>query len=114
MVMDKDKTTSFVVSAIFGFSIWGFSQSVTGEVEPWDADVKYYILSLFGVGIITGAVIPKNVWLVYLGVVFGQLLYMIIFIGSGPLLPLGVIVLCGYALISFAGAAFVARFRRSF
>jgi hypothetical protein len=83
-------------------------------VEFWDADLKYYILSLLGVAVIVGGLFPKNVWFVHLGVVFGQLLYMIIFIGSGPLLPLGVIVLCGYGFISFASAAFVARLRKNF
>ena len=112
--MDKDKTISFVVSAIFGFGIWAFSQIATGELEPWDADSKYYILSLLGVGVIVGALIPKKVWFVYLGVVCGQFLYMTLFIGSGPLLPLGVIVLGGYSILSFASAAFVAKLRRRF
>ena len=59
-----------------------------------------------------GGLIPKHLWTVFLGVVVGQILYMLIFIPSGPLLLIGIVFLMGYGLISLIAAIFAARLRR--
>ena len=110
--MKKDKIISFCVAFGLGAVIWALSPLVTGEIEPWDADSQYYIVSLLVSGAIVGGLIPKNLWTVFLGVVIGQLIYILIFLPSGPLLSLGIIILGGYALFSLIAAIFAARLRR--
>ena len=84
---------------------------ITGEVEPWDGSFSYYIISLMLVCAIAGVLIPRNLWMVFIGVFMGQMIYMLIFIPSGPLLPFGMILLAGYSIISFGAALFAARIK---
>ena len=110
--MNKDKAISLCVASGLGAIIWAISPFVTGEIEPWDADSPYYIVSLILAGTIVGGLIPKHLWTVFLGVVVGQIIYMLIFIPSGPLLLIGIVFLVGYGLLSLIAAIFAARFRR--
>jgi hypothetical protein len=48
----------------------------------------------------------------YPGVLFGQLIYMLLFLPVGPLIVIGLIFLAGYSLLSLAGAAGGAGMRR--
>ena len=110
--MNKDITISLSVAAGFGVLIWVMSPVITGEIEPWDAESPYYFVSLLVAGLIVGALIPRHVWAVLLGIVVGQLIYMLIFLPLGPLTPLGIIFMAVYGLLSLIGAAFAARLRR--
>lgn len=110
--MNKNKVISLCVASVLGAIIWTISPFVTGEIEPWDADSPYYVVSLILAGSIVGGLIPKHLWTVFLGVVAGQIIYMFVFIPSGPLLLIGIVFLVGYGLISLIAAIFAARFRR--
>jgi hypothetical protein len=111
--MNKGKVISLCIALGLGAAIWALSPLITGNVEPWDGGFPYYIMALILVGAIIGGLIPRNLWMVFIGVYLGQMIYMLIFIPSGPLLPLGMILLAGYSMISFVAALFAARIRRS-
>lgn len=110
--MNNDKAISLSVAAGLGAGIWALSPVITGQVEPWDAESPYYFVSLLVAGAIVGAVIPRHVWVVFLGVVAGQVIYMLIFLPAGPLVPLGMVFLAGYGFLSLLGAALGAGLRR--
>ena len=111
--MNKDIATSLSVAAGFGSVIWALSPLITGELEPWDSESPYYFTALLISGIIVGALIPRHVWAVFIGIVIGQLIYMLIFLPLGPLMGIGVVVMALYGLLSLTGAIFAARIRRS-
>lgn len=110
-MLNRDLTIRFAVSALFGAAIWALSSIVTGTVEPWDADSPYYFISLFFVGALLGWLYPQNIWTVFLGIVFGQLVYLLVFLPSGPLLLLGIIFLFSFGVLSLAGAALASRIK---
>ena len=110
--MNKDIAISLSIAAGFGAVIWALSPIVTGAREPWDGESSYYFVSLLVAGIIIGGLSPKHEWSVWLGVVLGQLLYMLIFLPLGPLTPLGIMFMAAYGLISLVGAVLGARLRR--
>ena len=111
-MLNRDLTIKFAVSAVFGAAIWVLSSIVTGSAEPWDADSPYYFISLFAGGALLGWLYPRNIWTVFLGIMFGQLVYFLVFLPSGPLLPLGIIFLFGFGVLSLAGAALASRIKR--
>ena len=103
---------SFSVAAVLGALIWGFSPLLTDAVEPWDAESPYYLLSLFVAGGLVGLLCPKHIWVAYSGIVVGQFGYMLIALPAGPLLPLGVLFLFGYGMLSLFGLALASQLRR--
>jgi hypothetical protein len=56
--------------------------------------------------------VRKRLWLVPLGVILGQLLYIISFLPLGPLFALGIIYLIGCSVISLIGV-YVSTFIRN-
>ena len=110
--MNRDMIIGFSVAAVLGAVIWGLSPLLTDAVEPWDAESPYYLLSLFVAGGLVGLLCPKHVWVAYLGIVMGQLAYMLIALPSGPLLLLGVLFLFGYGVLSLLGLALASQVRR--
>jgi ABC-type Na+ efflux pump permease subunit len=84
---------------------------VTGAAEPWDAESPYYFVSLFVAGAVVGFLCPRTIWAAFVGIVVGQLIYLLVFVPLGPLLPLGLLFLVGYALLSLLGAALASRLR---
>ena len=97
----------------FGAVIWALSPLITGELEPWDSESLYYFTALLIAGIIVGALIPRHVWAVLIGIVIGQLIYMLIFLPLGPLVGVGIVIMPLYGLLSLIGAIFSARIRLS-
>ena len=63
-------------------------------------------------GALAGALCPRHVWAVPVGIVVGQLLYMLVYLPSGPMLPLGLMFLVGFALLSLLGAVLASQIRR--
>ena len=108
----REIVVSLSVSAALGALIWAMSPVVTGSAEPWDAGSSYYVVSLFVAGAIVGALIPRHLWAVLLGIVVGQLIYMLAVLPAGPLLPLGVVFLVGFGLLALLGAVVSALIRR--
>jgi len=108
----KDFIISILVSGILGALIWAFSPYATGMAEPWDAETPYYFICLFSAGFITGILCPRHIWAVLLGIVIGQLLYMLIFLPLGPLIIIGVPFMFLYGLLALLGAFSGAATRR--
>ena len=110
--MNKDIAISFTLAAVLGAVIWGLSPLMTQTVEPWDAKSPYYFLSLFVAGGLVGLLCPRHIWAAYLGIVVGQLVYMLIVLPSGPLFPLGVLFLFEYSLLSVLALVLASQIRR--
>ncbi len=111
--MNRNIAIGLSVSAFLGAVIWSISPLVTGALEPWDADSPYYFVSLFIAGAIIGFLCPRHAWVVLPGIVFGQLFYILSFLPLGPLVPLGVIFMAGYGVLSLLGALLASRVRRN-
>lgn len=101
--MKKDIFISALSLAGLGALIWAMSPVVTGAVEPWDAESRYYFVSLFIAGVLVGVFHPNNPWAVFLGIVIGQLIYMAVFLATGPLILLGILFLIVYSLLALLG-----------
>ena len=91
---------TFGVSMALGAGIWMVSPTLTGQREAFDA-FGYYVLALLVAGVVLGVsgVGSRG----YGGLVLGQLLYMLVALPSGPLLPVGVIVVSFFSLLSLPG-----------
>ena len=70
-----------------------------------------YFGSLIVAGVVAGALVPRPLWAHYLGAVFGQLIYELIFLKLGPLVLIGALFLLGDSLLFLAGAAAAAHVR---
>jgi len=101
-----------LVSAAAGALVWALSPWLTGHVEPWDADGLFYAGALIVAGSVAGAITPRPLWALYLGALFGQLGYELIFLRLGPLFFLGAAFLLGYSVIFLAAAALAGSIRR--
>ena len=75
--------------AIAGFFVWAVSPWLTGHKEPWDAESSFYYWYVFAVGVVAGAAIPRWFWACAVGMYIGQASAAILLIRSGPLMPLG-------------------------
>ena len=109
--MSREKVISFLFAAALGAAIWAFSPKILGVIEPWDAQSPYYFVSLFLSGLFVGAVVPRHFWVALVGIVAGQLIYMLVFLPKGPLLPLGLIFLGVYGVLTLFGAFLSAKLR---
>ena len=100
-----------------GAAIWVASPFVTGRREPWDAHSPYYILALAGAGFVTGWLEPSRAWRWALAIYAGQCLAVIALTSVRGddlrlFVPLGMIALAMYTLLSLAGAAAGGMLRR--
>ena len=98
----KPKPRSWVtvlVSAAAGALIWALSPWLTGHQEPWDADGLFYVAALVVAGSVAGAITPRPLWGLYLGVLIGQFGYDLITQRIGPLFLIGAVFLLGYSVI---------------
>jgi hypothetical protein len=96
---------TFVAGFVFGALIWWGSPFVVGQREPWDAPLGYYGTALIVAGFITALISPRHFWLAPLGIYFGQSIYAVAFLPTGPLLPLGLMFGLGFCILALAGAA---------
>ena len=99
----------FFLSLLFGMAIWWGSPTLTGQLEPWDAEGWEYIKLLFAAGFVSSLFAPRAFWVAPLGVLAGQLLcgYWL----SAPtetIWPITIAVTmmyCGVALVGAVGGA---------
>lgn len=108
----KDTSIIFIFSFIAGMFIWALSPEIARHTEPWDSETLYYPLALLLAGLISGYLWPRKFRMHYLGIVSGQLAYMLIFISLDPLMIVGVGFLAVYSLLSLAGVMGGVRIRR--
>jgi hypothetical protein len=102
---------AFLMASATSAAIWALSPSLTGHPEPWDAEGLFYFAALIVAGAIAGGLAPRALWAHYLGAVFGQLAYELIFLKPGPLFLVGAVFLLGYAFLFLLGAALGAQIR---
>ena len=95
----------FFCGCILGAVIWWLSPIFTGHAEPWDASGSYFPVALFIAGALAACVWPPGFCLGSLGVYFGQLAYMLLFLPTGPLAGLGRLMLLGETLFALLGGA---------
>lgn len=102
--MKQPVLRSFLLAALAGAAIWGLSPSMTGHVEPWDAGGLYYTAALALDGCLCGSIAPKPLWPLYVGCVAGQTLYLLGWLPTGPLLPVGLVFVLLCSLVFLVGA----------
>lgn len=101
--MSRSWLLAFVIAALAGAAIWLLSPWLTGQGEPWDAGL-YYSGALLAAGLVSGFVAPKPLWAHYLGGVFGQGLYLLLFLPPSPLTAVGLAFLLVWTLLLLVGA----------
>src|SRR5439155_5227322 len=88
----------FVAGSVLGALIWWGSPFVTGQREPWDAPLGYYITALIAAGFAAALISPRHFWLAPPGIYLGQSIYAVVFLPTGPLLPLGLVFGLGFCI----------------
>jgi hypothetical protein len=109
--MLRSASFSFLVASATTFAVWALSPWLTGYNEPWDAPGIYYYVALLAAGAVSGLLTGKPLWAQYVGSIFGQLLYGLLFLPLGPLAAAGLLFLVLWSLIFLAGAYIGARMR---
>lgn len=102
---------ALLITSLAGALIWALSPWASGQAEPWDGDGLYYSGALFTAGVLAGFIVPRPLWAQYLGVIVGQVLYLLLFLPIGPLLAVGLVFLLLWSLLFLAGAYAGARLR---
>lgn len=102
---------ALLIASLAGAFIWALSPWASGQAEPWDGDGLYYSGALFTAGVLAGVIVPRPRWALYLGVVVGQVLYLLLFLPLSPLLAVGFAFLLLWSLLFAAGACAGARLR---
>jgi len=105
---------ALLTSAFFGFSIWLLSPIITEAIEPWDDQTGYYFYALVVSGILIGALFHKSLTYNFIGIYLGQLVFMLFFTPSGPLILIGIIFLAFYSTIAFFAITLSASIRLYF
>lgn len=95
---------ALLIASLAGVLIWALSPWASGQAEPWDGDGLYYSGALFTAGVLAGFIVPRPLWAQYLGVIVGQVLYLLLFLPIGPLLAVGLVFLLLWSLLFLAGA----------
>ena len=98
------RSISFLAALICGWSLWLFSRSYSGKVEPWDSDGSEYYILLFFVGLLVFFSSSKSA--IYIGVFLGQLLNILIVLGTSKHILTGMIFLALFSCLSVLGAVF--------
>ena len=98
------RSVSFLGALICGWSLWLFSRSYSGKVEPWDSDGSGYYILLFFAGLLVFFSSSKTA--IYFGVFLGQLLYILTVLGTSKHILTGMVFLALFSCLSVLGAAF--------
>ena len=109
--MTRQALLALVIAGVLSAAVWALSPALTGHAEPWDSNGPFYVAALAIAGALAGGLVPKPLWALYLGAVAGQVAYQLLFLRLGPLFPLGLLFLLGYAIVFLAAAALAAFIR---
>ena len=91
--MKKNRILSLVAGGLLGFLIWMFSFVVTGNIEPWDSETPYLSIALAASSLALSLTFKKEWLCITLGLIFGQLAYMLLVLGDpGPLILVGIVI----------------------
>ena len=102
--MTKPPLPALLIACASGFVIWALSPWLTGHLEPWDAPGGYYFFALLLAGAMSAFIAARPLWAHYLGCVFGQLVYGVLFLPIGPLAVIGLLFLVVWSLVFLVGA----------
>lgn len=105
--MKKNIVFNLSFSAFLGALIWALSPTITGQAEPWDSESAYYFIALFLAGALAALPGKRPVWAIYVGIILGQLLFILIFLPLGPLLSIGLIFMAVYSLLSLLAVVII-------
>ena len=105
----RDWFRSFVVLSVgvlLGMAIWWTAPILSGQVEPWDAEGKYYLQALFVAGFLAAAFSPRAFWVAPIGIYIGQLLYCLyLYEPEGTTYwPLSMVLAVFYCVAALVGA----------
>jgi hypothetical protein len=106
-----DWILTVALSALGTAAIWATSARFTGYVEPWDAPSLYYPVALILAGLLAGFLAPPRIWGFFVGAVVGQLIFMGVVAGAGPLVLVGVLVISLYSVLFLIMAALASTVR---
>ena len=112
--MLRSSLPAFLIASAAAFAVWALSPWLTGFQEPWDAPGVYYYAALFVTGTVSGFIAVKPLWACYLGSIFGQFLYGLLFLTLGPLAAVGLVFLVLWSVIFLGGAHLGSRLRSYF
>lgn len=102
--MKRSSLFAFLVASASAFAVWALSPWVTGYKEPWDAPGVYYYVALLMAGTVSGLIKAKSIWAHYVGSIFGQFLYGLLFLPLVPLAVVGFLFLVMWSLLFLVGA----------
>ena len=109
--MNRSSLLAFLVASATAFVVWALSPWFTGYKEPWDAPGVYYYVALLLAGVVSGLTAAKPLWAHYVGSIFGQFLYGLLFLPLGPLAVVGFLFLVMWSLLFLVGAYLGSRIR---
>ena len=101
--MPGSSLLAFSSASATAFAVWALSPWLTGHNEPRDAPGVYYYVALLVAGAVSGLIAAKPLWAHYLGGIFGQLLYGLLFLPLGPLAIVGLLFLSLWPPLVLAG-----------
>ena len=110
MKLEKDSILNITIGVFLGMVIWACSPIIAGSVEPWDAKGAYYSIALFLSGIIGALIYHKKYLSTVLGIVIGQIIFILIF-RFGPLWIIGIAWIVGTSFLTFLGAWTTKKFK---
>lgn len=106
------KAIPILISIFVGAAIWALSPLVTGELEPWDSSSFYLPIAVALTSLLLGFLFPRSFAVSAFGVTIGQMLYMAVFLPTGPLVVFGLLMLAGYGLLLSLPFTFIASLTR--
>ena len=75
----------FILGSLLGWNVWHYSQHLTGHLEPWEAGgYLYFSFWIFLAGLAVGLPEPRCGWAGVLGIMIGQLLYILFITADQP------------------------------
>lgn len=102
--MPQSAWLTFLLASATAAVVWALSPWFTGHKEPWDAPGVYYAAALLLAGMLSGLINSRPLWAHFLGAIFGQVLYAVVFLPLGPLAAVGLLFLALWSLLFLAGA----------
>lgn len=94
------------IGTLLGMAIWWTTPILTEQVEPWDAEGKFYLQALFLSGFLAAVFSPRAFWVAPIGIYAGQLLYgLYLYEPSGTTIwPLQMVLAVLYSVAALIGA----------
>jgi hypothetical protein len=111
--MKKGFMINFILPFILGFMIWFCSPGITGQIKPWESGEFYYLISLCLTGFITAFLNANNVFLIYLGVILSQAIFIAIVVGVSELYLVRLGFVCLFSLMTLCTHLLVSLTKKS-